>query len=117
MARTLTVARSLGRPPFLFGSRPPGNLWRDDMSAQVKQFPKKLKRSERSRDPETHALWVKYDRIGNELRDMAQELGVIYWAAFGLSEIISDGDHLLGIQNIAGRLQSKLEEFADEVRL
>jgi hypothetical protein len=30
------------------------------------------------RDPDAHALWAKYDGIGNRLRDIAKELGVIY---------------------------------------
>ena len=87
------------------------------MTAQVKRFPKKLAQSERTRDPETHALWEKYDGLGNELRDMAQELGAICAAAAGLAEAVNDDQPLYGIQKILWRIERRVSEIADEVRL
>ena len=79
------------------------------MTAQVKRLP--------VRKPDEQARCAKYDEIGNRLRNLAQELGVIYWAAFGLGQVISDGEKLSGIEHLAGRLMDEIEAIADEVRL
>jgi hypothetical protein len=75
------------------------------MTATVKRFPK----SNPNFNPKT-------DDIANRLRDIAHELGVIYWAAAGLQETLGDGDHLVGIEHGAGRLQAELKALAEELR-
>jgi hypothetical protein len=78
--------------------------------AQVKQLPRRP-----ALTAEQYAACIKYEPISNELHDIAVELEAVHWAAFGLGEVIADGDRLKGIESIAGRLSVRLKEIAKEV--
>ena len=82
------------------------------MTAKLKLIPPREHRT-----PEQSALWAKYDNVGNELRDLSQEIGAVRWALFGLADLITDGDHLRGTIHILDRMQVRLEKMAEEVQL
>ena len=48
--------------------------------------------------PEAHADWIERDGIANRLREIAQEISVIYWACADLWETIGDGHELGGLE-------------------
>jgi hypothetical protein len=70
----------------------------------------------RFKTPEAHADWVKHDRIANRLRDIDNQIGVIYWACSGLRETIGEGDEMQGLVDMAHNLQRELEAIVEEVR-
>jgi hypothetical protein len=63
---------------------------------------------------DAHADWAKHDDIGNRLRDIANQIGVIKLACNGLRETISD--EIQGLVEMAHRLQREIEDIIEEVR-
>ena len=86
------------------------------MTAQVKRFPKKLAQAERTRDPETHALWVKYDRIGNRLEEIARLAALLSFAVTGVMELEQSNDQW-PLRDAADKIDVELQAIAEEVRL
>lgn len=75
------------------------------MGAEIKEFPK-------------HVLTPAAERrddIIERLMVISQELAVISWAAGGLSYVITDGNHLEGIETMALRLSSQIKKIAEEI--
>jgi hypothetical protein len=69
-----------------------------------------------AKTPDQQALWIKYDRIGNQLQQIARKADLLAWALQGVMAL-EDNDAVWPIQDAAYEIKDALETIAEEVRI
>jgi hypothetical protein len=66
-------------------------------------------------EEESHALWIKYDRLGNRLQQIARKADLLAFAMDGLMSH-HDDEEAWPMREAASEIRAALDKIAEEVR-